>query len=287
MVTGQREVASGIVAGPPIAATLAAAGTLFPFNRVLLDPASDLPTLADLTAGDGDGIEEQLDRLAAYLGTDDRDIPVALGAMAFPWLVAGVAAAAFLADRRVPDLVPSAVAYTFAGYGYPLDITFRSPRFTALPDDPGAGHPDATVVADMDALRAILQRQLGDHLEGTLRALRARKARVSMGTIRRTALEACVTALCTAESKLGRLPQLRDDVEAIFRTSEGDNPLFLRALPAIREYPTGSGGRTASVATSTCCLRFRIPGNGTCPACPHQDPAERDRRMADGAMRYG
>lgn len=270
-----------------IASTLAAIDRLLPFNHVRFDPACDLPTLADLCAGGGAGINKQLDVVQSSHETDDRDIPVALGAMSFPWLVAGVAIGSFLSDRRVPDLSPSAVSYTFAESGYPRDITFHSARFWALPDDPAAGRPDVTVVANTDELGAVLQRQLGDHLEGILRVMRSRGAKVGMGTIRRTALEACLSALCTAEAKLGRLPRLRDDVEAIFRSGGPANPLFLRTLPVIREYPTGRGGRAASVALTTCCLRFRIPGYGTCPACPSQDPAERERRMAESAMLYG
>lgn len=287
MVARPRPGPDEVTVEAPLAATLRAIDGALPFNRVLLDPASDLLTLADLIADDGAGLQVQLDNTMAYLGTDDRDIAVALGAMSFPWLVAGVAAGAFLADHRVPDLTPAAVSYTFAEYGYPRDIILRNPGFSALPDDPAASRPEATVVADIDELRAVLQRQLGGHLAGVLQTLRSRGARVGMRTIRQTVLEACLSALCTAEARLGRLPHLRDDVEAIFRTGDADNPLHMRTLPLIREYPTGSGGRAASVATSTCCLRFRIPGRGTCPACPHQDLEERERRMAEAALLFG
>ncbi len=271
----------------PLAGTLAAIGSITPYNRVTIDPTSALPTLADLCAGDGAGLNEQLEILNAYHDTDDGDIAVALGAMAFPWLVASVAFASYLSARRIPDLSPAMISYTFADYGYPLDITFRSPRFTALPGDPAAGHPDVTIVPDDEALLAALRRELGGHIEGPLRVMRARQARVGMGTIRRTAGEACLSALCSAAAKLDRLAQLPADVEAIFRMGGAGNPLLLRSLPMIREYPTGSGGRAASVELSTCCLRFRLPGRGTCPGCPNQPPEERAQRMAEAAMLYG
>ncbi len=272
---------------PPLAGTLAAIALITPYNRVTIDPTSALPTLADLCAGDGAGLNEQLEILKAYHETDDGDIAVALGAMAFPWLVASVAFASYLSARRVPDLSPALISYTFADYGYPLDITLRSPRFTALPDDPAADHPDATLVADEAALLAVLRGELGGYIKGPLRVMRARRARVGMGTIRRTALEACLSALCSAAAKLDRLAQLPADVEAIFRMGGADNPLLLRSLPVIREYPTGSGGPAASVELSTCCLRFRLPGRGTCPGCPNQPPEDRARRMAEAAMLYG
>lgn len=287
MAPGWKEIPDRIAVVSPIGMTLAEIGELFPYNRVLFDPSCDLATLAELCAGDGAGITQQLDALKVHLETDEDEIPVALSAMSFPWLVAGVAIGSFLTNRRVPDLTPAAVSYTFAEYGYPLDIVFRSARFSALPDDPAAGDSDVTVVADIAELRAVLQRQLAAHLAGVLRVMRARGAKVGRETIRRTALEACLSALCSVEAKLGRLPRLRDDVETIFRSGGLANPLFLPTLPVIREYPTGSGGRAASVALTTCCLRFRIPGQGPCPACPSQDAAERERRMAELARLYG
>ncbi len=287
MGTGQGVIPDQQVASLSLAATLREIATITPYNGVAVDPTSDLPTLVDLCAGPGAGLNEQLDILKAYLGTDDDDIPVALGAMSFPWLVASVAFAAYLSARRVPDLSPAATSYTFADYGYPLDITFRSPRFTALPDDPAAGYPDVTVVAEEADLLAVLQCELGAHIEGPLQVMRARRARVGMGTIRRTAREACLSALCSAEAKLGRLPEMPGDIAAIFRTGGVDNPLLLRPLPVVAGYPTGSGGQAASVELTTCCLRFRIPERGTCPACPNQPPEERTRRMAESAMLYG
>lgn len=287
METGQRVRLERLVALPSLAETLAEIATITPYNGVSVDPMSTLPTLGDLCAGEGDGVNEQLNVLMAFLETDDRDIPVALGAMSFPWLVASVGFSLLLSARRVPDLSPAAISYTFASYGYPLDITFRSLHFTALPDDPAAGHPDVTVVADEAALRAVLQRELGAHIEGPLQVMRARGAKVGMGTIRRTAREACLSALCSAEAKLGRLAEMPDDIEAIFRGGGADNPLLLRRLPVIARYPTGSGGQAASVELTTCCLRFRLLGRGTCPACPNQPPDERARRMAESAMLYG
>lgn len=287
MVVGTDLTQDRLVAPTPLAVTLREIASITPYNRISVDPMSELPTLADLCANGATGINQQLDVLMAYLESEDRDIPVALGAMSFPWLVASVAFGVFLSASRVPDLSPAAISYTFADYGYPLDITFRTPRFTALPDDPVAGHPDVTVVADEAELCAVLQRELGGHIAGPLQAMRARGARVGMGTIQRTAREACLSALCSAEAKLGRLAEMPADIAAIFRTGGAENPLLLRTLPVIAQNPTGSGGRAASVELTTCCLRFRLPGRGTCPACPNQPPDERARRMAESAMLYG
>ena len=278
--TGPRSVA-------PITSTLAGLTPVLPFNRVTFDPHRDLPTLAELYADGGKGISEQLDLARAYHDTDDAEIPVLLGAMSFPWLVATVAFGSLLTANRVPDLSPGNVSYAFAEYGSPRDLVFRGSRFTALPTDPVAGEPGVTLVDDLDSLRAVLRRELGDHLAGTLTILRGRGARVGMDTIRRTAAGACLSALCSVAAKLDRRPELRAVIAATFQGGGREDPLHLRTIPVIHEFPTRSGGLAVSAELSTCCLQFRLPGRGTCPACPNQDPAERTRRMAEGALLYG
>ena len=48
---------------------------------------------------------------------------------------------------------------------YPESVALLDTRFWCLPDDPAAGHPDATVVADLPALAAVLRAQVRAHGE--------------------------------------------------------------------------------------------------------------------------
>lgn len=287
-MVGEQAVATGRLADiHPVSGIIASLDTLIEFNGVRYDPDSDLPTLTDLYADAGAGLNAAFDRMRAYFETEDRDIPVALGAMSFPWLVSLVALGTWVTSRRLLDLSPTAVSYTFADYGYPQDIVLRSPRLWVLPGDALAGHPDVTVLADEAALVAELQRGLTMHLAETLTVLRGRGARVGLGTIRRTVAEAALSALCTVHNRVGDLDRLRADAATVFQTAPAGNVIRLAGPPPIRAFPTARETVAASVELSTCCLRFRLPGRGTCPSCPNQEPEERARRMAESVMLYG
>ena len=272
---------------PPIAATLARIDATLPYDTVAYDPDTALPTVADLCANGGAGIHEQMDVLGRYLKTDDGDIPPALGAMGFPLLAASVALAAWLRERRLPDLVPATTAYAFTDYAYPATLICRSARFWALPDNPDVGHPDATVVADDAALLRILRDSLFGHLDPVLRAMRSRGARISLATMRRSAIECCIMILGQLCEKDGRLAELPDLTRTIFAEGGADNPLLLRRLPVVVTNPTRTGLPHVDLKTTTCCLRFRIPGSEPCPACPNQPDAEREARLASWAATLG
>ncbi len=140
---------------------------------------------------------------------------------------------------------------------------------------------------DRAALIDAMREAITAHVEPVLDVFRSRKARVGLGTLRRTARECCMSALTDVAAGLGRIDHLDLDVAEIFQRGGNDNPLLIRSLPMLREYPTGSGIRKVGVEITTCCLRFRIPGRGTCPACPNQPVEEREARMAESALLYG
>ncbi|HEV2527016.1 MAG TPA: (2Fe-2S)-binding protein [Thermomicrobiales bacterium] len=271
----------------PIKATLQDVDAMLPYQSVRFHPETDLPSLTTLLGAGGAGVHTQLSNMSTYLGTDDGDILVSLGAMSFPHLVASVAMAAVFGAGRLPDASPETTCYAFAEYGYPTSIEFRSSGFLCLPDDPDAAHPDATVVPDRAALIDAMRDSITSHVEPVLGVFRSRKARVGLATLRRTARECCMSALTDVAAGLGRIDQLDADIAEVFQRGGSDNPLLLRTLPMLREYPTGSGVRKAGVEITTCCLRFRIPGRGTCPACPNQPAEEREARMAEAALLYG
>ena len=268
---------------PPIGATLARIDATLSYYRVAWSLDTSLPTVADLCANGGAGIHVQMDVLGRYLRTNDGDIPPALGAMGFPLLVASVALAAWLRERRLPDLAPGTTAYAFTSYAYPETMICCSARFWALPGDPDAGHPDAIVVADATGLLRALRSSLFTHIDPVLRAMRSRGARISLATMRRSAIECCVMVLgqlCEQDGRLAELPEL---TARIFAGGGAGNPLFLRRLPVVITNPTRTGRPHVDLKVTTCCLRFRIPGGEPCPACPNQPDREREARLASWA----
>src|SRR3712207_7932563 len=60
--------------------------------------------------------------------------------------------AAFLTERRLPDLDAANVGLRFGEEGFTEGLAFAGPRFYCLPEDPEAGHPDAVVLCSTDRL---------------------------------------------------------------------------------------------------------------------------------------
>jgi hypothetical protein len=108
----------------------------------------------------------------------------------YSWDVFGSAISMYLAESRVPDLSPQNMAVRFVTYTWyeggesgqadRVEVRFLSPRFAALPNDPDAGHPDAMVMPNSDALREWLRTSLEAHMQHIIEAVHA-QTRLSRG----------------------------------------------------------------------------------------------------------
>lgn len=93
----------------------------------------------------------------------------------YAWYMPAAAIAAYVFEQRVPDLSPDNIALRFVRYTWReggesgeadrIEVRFLSGRFTCLPTDPDAAHPDAQVVPDSSALMDILREQLQAHFK--------------------------------------------------------------------------------------------------------------------------
>ena len=111
------------------------------------------------------------DVAAEHVREYGRSHPSAAAGYVLGWyagIPAGLGGALFRLDRRVPRLHRSAVAFRLAPEAYPEASALLDARFWCLPDDPGAGHPDATVVADEAALAAVLRAEVRGHADAFL-----------------------------------------------------------------------------------------------------------------------
>ncbi|MEZ4730973.1 MAG: ferric iron reductase [Caldilineaceae bacterium] len=98
----------------------------------------------------------------------------------YQWPLIASAVACFLVDRRVPALHPENVCLRVSVEEHEDEsvepeppIAYTSGRFAALPADPAADHPDATIVPDEDALRAYLRTGLETHFGWVIERLSA------------------------------------------------------------------------------------------------------------------
>jgi hypothetical protein len=81
--------------------------------------------------------------------------------LSVPGLLAGLL---FHRERRVPTLRPEDLAFRLGEQRpHPDGVALLDGRFACLPDDPAAGSAEATVVADENALAALLRARFAGH----------------------------------------------------------------------------------------------------------------------------
>ncbi len=139
-------------------------------------------------------------------------------------------------------------------------VCFLSPEFLALPDDPAAAHPHATVVQDRDELRAHLMRQLDElhaaPLFSTLRSV----APYGLPAMRANYLDRIASAIVWLAEQMG------------------DNDISRHEVPAFMAH-AGPKTRTGVIELEHdgrcgvflkrggCCLNYRLSGREKCDTC--------------------
>ncbi len=176
----------------------------------------------------------------------------------------------YLLAERAPDLTPSSIALHFDADGRADGIAFLSRRFAALPTDPAADHPDATIVPDRAALRDHLRQAIEAHMAPLIPALRAQSP---LGTraLWVTVADRCAgflywmqhlhPDLFSAEMVLAEVPAL---VQA------PGSPLANR-LTCVTAAHTPDGS-PLSLRRGACCLNYRRPDGKLCESCPLNRP---------------
>lgn len=234
-----------------------------------LDPdGRELVTVAALTAAP-ERLEEVLDRQCRRWDAD-RAVAASLLFGNIVWRVVAPSAACYLAERRVPALAPTTVAFAFDDDGEAAEVTLRSPALLVLPDDPAAAHPHATVVTDRAALRAALRERIVTTVAGLIPALKPwarRGARTQWGEV----ADRIASGVHWAGTKLGVDRDARVEAQRIL---DGAPPLTGRANWVQMTH----AGRTETFRTrNICCLAYRLADHSYCFTCPL---AANDDRLA-------
>ncbi|MEM9955421.1 MAG: hypothetical protein AAF846_27715 [Chloroflexota bacterium] len=89
------------------------------------------------------------------------------------WIVSSVAIGTYLLEHRIPDLSAENMALKLnddlcSQTAEQISVRFLSGRFSCLPDDPCADHPDAIVLPDKKALLSWMRDNLTLHLKSIL-----------------------------------------------------------------------------------------------------------------------
>ncbi|HEY8372332.1 MAG TPA: (2Fe-2S)-binding protein [Pseudonocardiaceae bacterium] len=186
----------------------------------------------------------------------------------------------FHAARRVPSLRPEDLAFrlntTVAdGRPHPDRIALLNGEFACLPDDPAASSPLATVVADEQALAALLRARFVAHAG---RFLTAFGPTTRFG--RRTLWAAATDALDVGAWLAGRTcgDESAGALDAALLLPERLAPFTSGStLYAVSD----DSGRTVwTRRRQSCCFKYALPGDGqACVTCPRVGDEERARRV--------
>jgi hypothetical protein len=202
-------------------------------------------------------VPEQLDELLAracvFYATDDWALAGTFVLNGYARTAVGAALVSLVTERRVPDVAPENTAMRFGPDGIAREIALAAPRFAVLPGDPDAGHPNATVVADVTALRQWLRERFVDgHIAPLIEPLRVRTRR-GLHALWATASDMCAGVLAILAESVGSGAVMDAEARA-----------FLATGPPLIEAPS----LTTGWHRLTCCLAYRLPDHGLCASCP-------------------
>jgi ferric iron reductase protein FhuF len=213
-------------------------------------------------------------RFAASLGTD-RVIAASLFVKQWAVIVARTAAAAYGAERRVPDVAASNSTVVFDDSGRPIALSLREPRFAALAADGVAGCPSAVVLRDEFELQAWFRaRAIDGHLRLAVDAVAA-IAPIAPQRLWANVAAACAGGLAGLSAQDEDPDRLRADAGALLDAADAPTRGLVRLVPA----DEGARARLR-VERQVCCLYHRLPdAPAACLSCPLLSRAERDRRV--------
>lgn len=187
-----------------------------------------------------------------------------------------VGALFFLADRRVPVLDRGSLAFrTDDEYTYVTGVAVLGREFWCLASDEAAGHSDATVVADEDALGEVLRAQVRRHADDFLASYRP-----GVRLPRRGLLGAFFDALDGgfAPERPGVGPGSDAAAESArvvlpgpTREFDQGSSFYLAVDEAGREHLTRR--------RVGCCYYYKVGDDGACTTCPRTTDDERVRRL--------
>lgn len=220
-------------------------------------------------------IDDALAEIGETFNARTRDVQAAYFFGAYAWYVLGAALAPYLFAKRVPDISPANMWATTTS-GRVSRIALRHGRFACLPDDPAANHPDATVIADADALLTHCRTEIEAHLGALIGIMRVR--RIPLGP---RAMWAMVSDY-VVEIAIGTLgPAATDETLAQIISPlvrNGKSPMNARSW-----FYQVEGDRQAAYFCDRngCCLTYKIPGTEKCGSCPLRPKTERIDLMRD------
>lgn len=260
----------------PLARTLARARRLNEYLKPELGPPGGEGWIAaaDLTPGAA-LLEALIAATQARLRTKAAAIVASAILQSYQWPLVSTAVACYLLDRRVPDLRPASTRTRFTAEHAADALALLGGRFSALASDPAAGHPDATVVPDLAALRTALRAQLEAHLGGVIDRLCASLGCKPRGLWLNVADSLAGTLVWLRQHQATTLGQLEAELAALIHTP--GSPLAGSRTGLIQL--SHQARSQVFVERTTCCYWYRTEGGEYCSTCPHRTPEDRSEQL--------
>lgn len=237
------------------------AGGLDLYARVGLPEGKGWTVCAGLARDDA-LLEDLLGRVGRACGTEDRAVTGSLFLRGYLWRILVPAVAAFLVNRRMPDVGASNVALGFDENGGTIGLAFLGGRFAALRSDPEADAADVTVVGGEDEMLAWAVERLAEaHLPGLFAALGRHGVRRASRALWGMVADLVAEAFAWVGPALGQESEARAFAESIL---DGSPPISGTANFFAPEHDGGSG---PARVRNACCLYYRV-GAAACLTCP-------------------
>lgn len=174
-------------------------------------------------------------------------------------------------QRRVPFLAPADVALRMPFDG-PVEAVIAPTRFGCLPTDPRAGHPDAEVRPDVDALREDAREVARAHFAPVLSAF-APDVRRGRWALWATATDQLVGGLWYLGMLLNDEQRGAAEAEALL---PGDTPPFAGSA-GFRQERRPDGAACPARMRLSCCLLYTVAPDSVCATCPRLKDNGRQR----------
>jgi hypothetical protein len=266
------------MAHQPLAQTLERIRLLNEYLKPELGRPSDGAwfTATDLAPGAAQ-LETLVTATQARLRTSAPTITASAVLQSYQWPLISTAIACYLVDRRVPDLSVGRIRTRYTAEHEADGLALDSGRFVALPSDPAADHADATVVADLDALRLSMRTQIEAHLSVVIAQLCTRFACKPRGLWLNVA-DSCASTLIwlMQEHAPATTPaQIEAEFAALIRVPE--SPLYSRQIGLIEL--AYHDRRQVFLDRATCCYWYKTEGGDYCSTCPKRTQDDRRERL--------
>ena len=202
----------------------------------------------------------------------------------YQWPLIAAAVGCFLVDRRVPDLQPEHIRLYVPATEPAAEegehharIAFCSGHFVALPDDPAADHPDATLVPDLAALRDNLRTGLESHfgwvIERLSQAVGCNPRGLWLYVTDRIA--GTLSWLMQEQDKQIGLRRIEPEFNRLLRVA--GSPLVSKKVGFFEL--TYKEQTHVYLDRATCCYWYKTDGGDYCTTCPHRTKEDRNAQL--------